>query len=141
MVTTNYLTNLESLAGKMGVRIRTAPTPANWWGVYDRRHKLITLRPKLARYQYDSTLAHELGHAINGHHGHNPKTEQMADRWAAKFLLDLDQVLDYAAVNADTNSLAASLGVMPWVLEAFRETLTPAQRAIVGERLREQFVA
>jgi len=138
---TNYLTSLESLAGRMGVRIRTAPTPASCWGVYDRRHKLITMRPKLARFQYDSTLAHELGHAINGHHGHNPKTEHMADRWAAKYLLNFDQVLDHASINGDLNSLAASLEVMPWVLEAFKETLTPNQKLIVSERLCEQNVA
>ncbi|GAA3297759.1 ImmA/IrrE family metallo-endopeptidase [Glutamicibacter nicotianae] len=141
MVTTNYLTNLENLSDQMGVRVRTAPAPGDWWGVYDRRRKLITLRPKLARWQYDSTFAHELGHAYFGHHGHHPKTELLANRWAACRLITFERLLEHAATTFDKKALAASLGVMPWVIDAFEETLTYSQKLVVSERLSECHVA
>lgn len=107
--------------------MRTAPTPGDLWGIYDKRHKLITIKPDLGISQYRSTLAHELGHAHYGHSGHHPKTERLADKWAAKKLLSFHSVLEGARYSTNTSELSAHLEVMPWVLETFVNTLTASQ--------------
>lgn len=109
--------------------MRIAPTPSGLWGVYDHGYRLITLKPGMLRAQHISTFAHELGHAYYGHHGHSPRNEGKADRWAARQLLTFDHLLDEARFTIDTGELAAALGVMPWVIEAYVETLT-AQQAL-----------
>lgn len=123
MATTNCLTNLNQLAENLGVMVRTAPTPAAHWGVYDHSYRLITLRPGLGPIQYRSTLAHELGHAHYGDTGHLQKNEHRADSWAAKALLDIDVVAEAIRITRDTTELAAELEVLPWVLHAFVDTL------------------
>lgn len=107
--------------------MRTAPTPGDLWGIYDKRYRLITIKPGLGRAQYRSTLAHELGHAYYGHTGHHPKTERLADKWAAGKLLNFDDVLHHAKGTIDTGELAAQLEVMPWVLETYVRTLNAGQ--------------
>lgn len=118
---------LEETAKSLGVTVRSAPTPCNLWGVYDHPYRLITIKPGLAKIQYRSTLAHELGHAYYGHHGHHPRTERQADRWAAKRLLDYDTVLTAATENLEIRELSAALEVMPWVLKSFVSTLNEKQ--------------
>lgn len=134
MLATKSITRLEAYAESIGVRIREAPVPAGWWGVYDHRHRLITLEPGLGLAQRRSTLAHELGHATYGHHGHTPKTELIADKWAARKLLNVDLLLDHAKANADVRELAANLEVMPWVIETFVDLLTESElRCLIWE--------
>lgn len=111
----------------MGVRIRTAPTPHGWWGVYDHRRRLITLRPGMAVIQARCTLMHELGHAYYGHEGVTGKQELLASRWAAYRLLSLDDVVEAAQREQSTASVAVALGVLPSVLNTYLGTLTEAE--------------
>lgn len=134
MLATKSITRLEAYAESLEVRIREATLPAGWWGLYDHRHRLITLRPGLGLAQRRSTLAHELGHATYGHHGHNPKTEIIADKWAARMLLNIDLLLEHSKATTDIRELAATLEVMPWVIETFVNLLTEAEiRWLIGE--------
>lgn len=107
--------------------MRSAATPEDLWGIYDHPHRLITIKPGLARIQYRSTLAHELGHAHYGHHGHHPKTERQADKWAARKLLNFDMLLEHSMETIDNRELSASLEVLPWVLKSFVATLNEKQ--------------
>ncbi|UKA60771.1 ImmA/IrrE family metallo-endopeptidase [Arthrobacter sp. FW306-2-2C-D06B] len=111
----------------MGVRVRTAVTPAGWWGAYDHQRRLITLRPGLGPIQSACTLMHELGHAYYGHIGVTGKQETLANRWAAFRLVDFDRMIAAAAAEQSTAGVAASLGVLPSVLETYLQTLTRAQ--------------
>ena len=120
-------TNLNATAEALGVRVREAPTPNGLWGIYDKPRHLITLSPGLSEAQYRSTLAHEIGHARYGHHGHHPKTERLADKWAAGKLLNFDMILEQARFTLATSEIAAQLNVMPWVVEAFVNTLNAKQ--------------
>lgn len=113
----------------MGVRVRTAPTPAGWWGVYDHKRRLITMRPDLAPIQYDCTLTHELGHAHYGHTGVSGKQELLANRWAANRLLSFEAVVEAAGTERHTHDVAASLGVLPSVLKTYMLTLSKAELA------------
>jgi predicted Zn-dependent protease len=124
---TSYRTNPRVLAQQMGVRVRTAVTPNGWWGAYDHRRRLITLRPGLGPIQLKCTLMHELGHAHYGHVGVTGKQEALANRWAAYRLIDFDDVLALASVEQSSSGVAASLEVMPDVLETYLQLLTRAQ--------------
>lgn len=116
-------TSPSEIAARLGVRIRSAPTPPGWWGAYDHRHKLITLHPELSPIQYDCTLWHELGHAHFGHQQMTGKHEAQANRWAAHKLLTVDEVLEHAKTELQTQELASLLGVLPSVLKTFIATL------------------
>lgn len=120
-------TNPDTLAANMGVRVRAAGTPPGWWGVYDHDRRLVTLHPELGPIQRRCTLMHELGHAHYGHRHPTPKDEALADRWAARRLLDFDTVLDAVRTECRAPAIAAQLGVLPSVLDAFAATLTKDQ--------------
>lgn len=111
----------------MGVRVRLAPPPGTMWGIYEHKHKLITLRPRMGRAQLITTFAHELGHAHYGHTGHHPKTERLADKWAAKKLLTVDLIKEHSVVSMEATAIAASLGLLPEVVRTFLNTLTLQQ--------------
>ncbi|KUM34585.1 ImmA/IrrE family metallo-endopeptidase [Arthrobacter sp. EpRS71] len=111
----------------MGVRIRTAPVPAGWWGVYDHKHRLVTLRPGLGHIQYCCTLMHELGHAHYGHVGVTGKQELLANRWAAHRLLRYEDLLSAAGTQRRTGEVAAALSVLPSVLEVYMKMMTRTQ--------------
>jgi antirestriction protein ArdC len=111
----------------MGVRVRTAVTPPGWWGVYDHKHRLITLRPGLGPIQLDCTLMHELGHAHYGHTGVTGKQEALANRWAAYRLIDFENMLSIASVEQSSSGVSAALEVMPSVLETYLQLLTKDQ--------------
>ena len=122
--------NLDELALEVGVRVRTAPVPPGLWGLYDHAHKLITIKPGLGRSQYNYALAHELGHAHFGHHGHHPKHERIADKWAARRLINFDNLLEHSRASMDSLTVAANLGVLPEVLETYVEHCLTARQAI-----------
>lgn len=124
---TNCPTNLRHAAERLGVTVRIAAVPEGLWGIYDKRHHLITVKPGLGHAQRISTLAHELGHAHYGHHGHHPKHEHLANKWAARHLLTFEGLMAHSRETLDTGALAANLNVMPWVIESFVNTLTAGQ--------------
>lgn len=127
MDTTSFHTNPRVLAQQMGVRVRTAVTPYGWWGAYDHKRRLITLRPGLGPIQLKCTLMHELGHAHYGHVGVTGKQETLANRWAAYRLIDFEDLLSIASVEQSGSGVAAALEVMPDVLETYLKLLTRAQ--------------
>lgn len=124
---TRSRTSPKVLAHQMGVRVRTAVTPPGWWGAYDHRRRLITLRPGLGHIQLDCTLMHELGHAHYGHVGVTGKQELLANRWAAHRLIDFESLIEAAATEQASAAVAATLGVLPSVLQTYLQTLTRAQ--------------
>lgn len=77
----------------------------------------------MGRPQHISTLAHELGHAHYGHSGHHPKTERLADKWAARKLLSVDLIKEHSVNSMETTAIAASIGVTPDVVQTFIGTL------------------
>jgi hypothetical protein len=117
----------------MGVRVVTAPTPAGWWGAYDNRRRLVTMRPGLGPVQYACTLMHELGHAHYGHVGITGKQEMLANRWAAYRLIRFDDVLEVAGHERTTEDVAAYLGVLPSALRTYMMTLSKAEMLAIRE--------
>lgn len=70
---------------------------------------------------------HELGHAHYGHMGVTGKQEALANRWAAYRLIDFEDMISVASVEQSSSGVAASLEVMPDVLETYLQLLTKAQ--------------
>ncbi|GAA2141759.1 hypothetical protein GCM10009825_30620 [Arthrobacter humicola] len=124
---TSCRTNPRVLAQQMGVRVRTAVTPPRWWGAYDHRRRLVTLRPGLGPIQLECTLMHELGHAHYGHVGVSGKQEVLANRWAANRLILFDDLVAAAGLEQSSASVASSLRVVPSVLETYLKLLTRAE--------------
>ncbi|MEV8149905.1 ImmA/IrrE family metallo-endopeptidase [Arthrobacter sp. NPDC080073] len=129
--TTIYRMNPKVVAHRMGVRVRTAVTPAGWWGAYDHQRRLVTLRPGLGPIQSACTLMHELGHAYYSHVGVTGKQEALANRWAAYRLIEFDRVVTAAETHQSSVAVAAELGVLPSVLETYLQTLTKSELGAV----------
>lgn len=85
------------------------------------------MKPQLAPIQYDCTLFHELGHAHYGHVGVTGKQEMLANRWAAYRLIEFDSLIECAELEQTSAAVAASLGVLPSVLQTYLELLTRDQ--------------
>lgn len=87
--------DLARLAERLGVRlVRHNGGPK---GYYRHSTRTISTRRGLSIAEYRSTLAHELGHAAhgdeptgNGHYGQ--RQERRADRYAARLLIDPDDL-------------------------------------------------
>lgn len=78
--------------------------------------------------QYNYSLAHELGHAHFDHHGHHPKHERIADKWAARQLISFNDLLEASKVSMDRLTTASNLNVLPSVLETYIQScLSPRQ--------------
>ena len=79
----------------------------------------IFLQPRMRAVHERSTLAHELGHACLGHRKSAPKYERQADIFAAKHLINPQQ-LDYVRrTTPDPNIWANELGVTTKLLQAY----------------------
>lgn len=125
----------------MRVTVRTAPVPRDLWGIYDHPHRLITLKPGLESAQRRSTLAHELGHAYYGHHGHgNLKQERFADQWAARQLISLEDLIEHSDAILDVGEIAMRLNVMPSTIKDFVSTLNEIEVRVLLDLIQEQAV-
>lgn len=88
--------------------------------------ELIILDPRLSPIQRRCVLAHEISHARHRDVGCKCDTfcERRADVEASVMLIE---PLEYACVEqvyeGNVWAIAAELGVMPWVVDAFREWL------------------
>lgn len=116
------ITALRGVAAKMGLTITEARLPGSLRGYYDHDYRLIVLDDRLTMPQAVATLAHEIVHAQWGHDGHqHPSVEARVDEVAARMVISTG---DYARaeriVGADPRALAAELGTVPWLVEAWK---------------------
>lgn len=121
------MADLEGVAHQKGVIIEYRPVLRKGrWGEYDHRRRTIRLLSGLGPIQYRSTLAHELGHAHHGHRWSSRRHEQQADTYAARILISPAEWSLATAVYPDCpQSVAAELGVLPRLVEAYAETIAP----------------
>lgn len=95
-------------------------------GLWIPKFNLIILDEHLSPAQRRCVLAHEISHAKHRDMAceHDGAMEARADREAAHMLLS---VVTYAAAeqvyDGNTHMMALELGVMPWVVDAYREWL------------------
>lgn len=83
------------------------------------QHNLIVIREGLRRVHDRSALAHEIAHALLGHHDDRPKHEVQADRLAAENLIDLDECRELMKWTPDCARLARELDVSTRLARVF----------------------
>lgn len=107
-------------AAQLGLIVRRTPALGTL-GLYERGN--IWLRDDMTRRVERSVLTHEIAHAL---HGHEPtkdlvlhaRNERVADRAAARRLIDYDDLARCAAITDDLGAWALELDVTGWILEA-----------------------
>lgn len=93
--------------------------PKAW---YSHIHRAISTKRGMAIWDYKSSLAHELGHAIyrdrrTNHAHYDQIQERRADEFAAELLIDENEIRDALLWHRnDLDSLAVDLEVTPHLL-------------------------
>lgn len=99
-------------------RLRTAH--GRWFPEYNQ----ILVSDKLRVRDQALTLSHEIGHAVLLHTDDRPKHERQADQFAARNLIDPDELADLYKWCADEQRIVAELGVTTRLFRAY--VLSPA---------------
>ncbi|NYI25819.1 ImmA/IrrE family metallo-endopeptidase [Aeriscardovia aeriphila] len=97
--------------------------PAGIEGYYEPADETIHLSNRLNDIQRECVLAHEASHAYHGDKLPSKAQEARADEEAARLLINVDRFAALERVNDNAWWLAQELGVMPWVVSAFRKYL------------------
>lgn len=91
---------------------------------------VIRMHPHQSQVQRRCTLAHEMAHIELGHtSGCHPATERQAAQHAARWLIDMDDLLDALRWADDLREVADCLWVVEETLMARLDSLTPDERA------------
>ncbi|MCU1438877.1 MAG: ImmA/IrrE family metallo-endopeptidase [Naasia sp.] len=94
-------------------------------GYYDDTTRQVVVALGLTMVELRATLAHELSHAYYGHPCSKPAHERMADRRAARLLVDPRAYRAAEAIDPDPHFIAAELGLTPSVIRTWREHWLP----------------
>lgn len=94
-------------------RLRTAH--GRWFPEYNQ----ILISDRLRAGEQRVVLAHELGHGVLLHADDRPKFEQQADRFAARNLIDPDELASLYEWCPDEQRIVAELGVTTRLFRAF----------------------
>lgn len=94
-------------------RLRTAH--GRWFPEYNQ----ILISDRLRAGEQRLVLAHELGHGALLHVDDRPKFEQQADRFAARHLIDPDELAALYEWCPDEQRIVAELGVTTRIFRAF----------------------
>lgn len=115
--------DLHDMAHIMGVELRHHHGLPKGW--YSPSLRVISTMRGMAVWDYKSTLAHELGHAVyndqkTGRDDFDQRQEDRADRFAAKLLISDDELKHLAPWHGtDYHSLAIDLEVTPRLLKVY----------------------
>jgi Zn-dependent peptidase ImmA (M78 family) len=107
-------------------RIVTVPMEHGVQGAYDADTGTILISDRLSDVQRRCVLAHEISHARHqdcGCVGSGSSVERRADREAACMLVNPGEYAVAERVCDNVWWLARELGVMPWIINAYREML------------------
>lgn len=104
----------ESLGLEVVVRrLRTAN--GRWFPDYNT----IVISDRLRARDQRLVLAHEIGHGVLLHADERPKYEKQADQFAARNLIDPEELADLYEWCPDERRIAAELGVTTALFRAF----------------------
>ena len=93
-------------------------------GLWFPEYGEIIISDKLRAGQQRLVLAHEIGHGVLAHPDDRPKHERQADQFAARNLIDPDELADLYKWCPDEQRIVQELGVTTRLFRAF--LLAPA---------------
>jgi hypothetical protein len=129
----------DMLIAQLGVSVVEGDLPDGWWGAYDADTHTITMLPKLAYIQWNSTLYHELGHAYYRHEGNCAKQERQASVWAARRLIKARDFIDANRLYHSVQEVAHYLSVMPEDVDTYISTLSPAEIVLIQQLIGKEY--
>lgn len=88
-------------------------------GLWFPEYGEILISDRLRLRDQRITLAHEIGHSVLGHTDDRPKHEKQADQFAARNLIDPDELADLYEWCPDERRIAAELGVTTTLFRAY----------------------
>ena len=94
-------------------RLRTAN--GRWFPEYGQ----ILISDRLRVSQQRLVLAHEIGHGVFGHTDERPKHERQADQFAARNLIDPEELADLYKWCPDEQRIVTELGVTTRLFRAY----------------------
>jgi len=105
-------------AAKIGIdvvygRLRSAN------GLWVPEHRTIILRPRMRALLERTVLTHEMGHVCLGHVDDCPRNEKMADRFAARKLIDHEELRRASRYSPDIEQWALELQVTPHLIDTY----------------------
>lgn len=98
-------------AQRQGVTVIYGSLPPPYWSLYRPAKELIIVNRGLVLAQENVAIGHELGHHHCGHDCTNPHTEAQAWRWAAGFMIDLEDYARAESINPHPAAIALELDV------------------------------
>ncbi|WBT08817.1 ImmA/IrrE family metallo-endopeptidase [Corynebacterium sp. SCR221107] len=112
---------LEAMCERMGVKLIERPDlRVDLNACWHADSRSIVVRWGLDPVTRRCAIAHELGHADAGHDCSSPRAEREADEFAAKLLIDYDEVERIAHESGWAPSeICAELGVTPDLFEVW----------------------
>lgn len=117
----------------VGWSMRTAELPDGVFGVTDWSSKTIIIDLRLTTTQARSTLAHELAHVIGG----PGERERTVEKRAARYLVDLDTLIDALRWTRQPAELADVLWIDTDMLQTLTDSLDDGGRQILDETIDE----
>jgi len=94
-------------------------------GAWLPQFNCIYLRPGMSTVLERTVLAHELGHVHYDHRESTPRTEILANLWAANHLIDMSQLVDAMKCSTDLQVWATELRVTPRLLRLYVRVYEP----------------
>lgn len=111
---------LMAEATRLGISVHLAHLPDPYLGIYAQDESAIYLRLGLPFMEMKATFAHELGHAFYSHPCSTGSNERLADRHAARLLIDTHDYRQAEAINPDPWAIADELSVTVEVVENYQ---------------------
>lgn len=113
------------------------PSGNAWWSP---KHQVVLMKPGLLQVERRCSLAHEMGHRALGHSGQEcypdqtrqaVRAELAADRWAARRLIELDDLVAAGKWTSCRFEAAEELWVTPHMLDVRLRTLHVSEQGLL----------
>lgn len=114
------MATLMEEANRLGVRVHLAHLEEDFLGIYDDQESRIYIRIGMSMAEVKEVLAHELAHAFYRHQCSTGPHERIADKRAARLLVDVERYAEAESIDPSPWAIADELGLTAKVVEDFQ---------------------